>query len=141
MLYVSIWNYPGGEALDRVHGYVYPGAVVHYDTFTAMTGASLFGHQRADVVYDKTEGLTEFEGFDFVVTENERVSGEWKVMEIVRGFDGVQVVGVRSYLNQVLRWIKSALVGHITSVPVPVHIKIGPKIWILENQKRIRGNA
>ncbi|KAL1671841.1 Alg9-like mannosyltransferase family-domain-containing protein [Schizophyllum commune] len=71
----SIHNYPGGEALARLHELVYPNVPVHVhiSNYAAQTGATLFQHERAPPypewvddedlparpwTYDKTEGVT-----------------------------------------------------------------------------------
>ncbi|KAI4525912.1 hypothetical protein K525DRAFT_233909 [Schizophyllum commune Loenen D] len=69
----SIHNYPGGEALARLHELVDPKVHVHISNYAAQTGATLFQHERAPPypewvdqdalpthpwIYDKTEGLT-----------------------------------------------------------------------------------
>ncbi|KAL1667227.1 Alg9-like mannosyltransferase family-domain-containing protein [Schizophyllum commune] len=71
----SIHNYPGGEALARLHELVDPEVPVHVhiSNYAAQTGATLFQHERAPPypewvddedlparpwTYDKTEGVT-----------------------------------------------------------------------------------
>ena len=58
-LYVSMYNYPGGEAFRALHAIVPMGTqvTVHVGVEPAMTGVSRFGELRSDWVYSKEEGL------------------------------------------------------------------------------------
>ena len=68
-------NYPGGVALRALHddfGYdLGHRAAVHIDDKAATTGASRFGEELRDAgwTYDKTDGLQDFDAFDFRLAE------------------------------------------------------------------------
>ncbi|KAH3900732.1 related to Dol-P-Man:Man(7)GlcNAc(2)-PP-Dol alpha-1,6-mannosyltransferase [Saccharomycodes ludwigii] len=75
-LYISSWNYPGGEALQVFNNYILSKNVsdvsVHMDVASCMTGVSLFGELTTNnVTYDKTEDhneLTElWPNFDYFI--------------------------------------------------------------------------
>ena len=110
MLAVSRLNYPGAEALNRLHAIADndTGLVkVHMDTLTCMTGVTRFmemkppalQEQGAFWVYDKTEDERRlldplfWEGFDYALAERpERVIGKWEVISTVEGFAGVGIM-------------------------------------------------
>ncbi|KDO18106.1 hypothetical protein SPRG_16521 [Saprolegnia parasitica CBS 223.65] len=74
-------NYPGGVAFAKLHALQHVRATepvhVHIDVAAAMTGVSRFGEQYAAWTYtcyrygryNKTEDLTDFSAFDYLVTE------------------------------------------------------------------------
>ncbi len=111
MLAVSRLNYPGAEALDRLHLLASndTGVVkVHMDTLACMTGVTRFLEKPPPVlddesaafwIYDKTENEMKlldplfWEGLDYALSERpELVIGRWQIMEIVEGFAGVGIV-------------------------------------------------
>ena len=113
MLFVSRLNYPGGEALSRLHELAEgeSGVVrVHMDTLSCMTGITRFlekrpppvsadgnwEHGEALWVYDKTENQTTlldplfWEGVNYALTEEpKRVPGRWEIIATVNAFAGV----------------------------------------------------
>lgn len=118
MLAVSRLNYPGAEALNRLHALASndTGVVrVHMDTLTCMTGVTRFmekpppvlgGESAALWIYDKTEDEQKlldplfWEGFDYALSESpERVIGRWEVLEVVEGFAGVGIARPREDLE------------------------------------------
>jgi len=111
MLAVSRLNYPGAEALNRLHVLASndTGVVkVHMDTLACMTGVTRFLEKPPPVlddvsaafwIYDKTEDKKKlldplfWEGFDYVLSERpELVIGRWEIMETVEGFSGVGIL-------------------------------------------------
>jgi alpha-1,6-mannosyltransferase len=81
-LYISSWNYPGGEALRRFHLLTARGCAervrgdelpkLHVSNLAATTGASRFAQHEECVRYSKTERLANLdeEDFDFLVSEH-----------------------------------------------------------------------
>lgn len=120
MLLFSSLNYPGGDALTQLQVLARddpsPVVDVHADVLTCMTGLTLFGQnpgghsvaldlplpQSPDTpifLFDKTEsgyqlGYPRFWGrFDYVLAEDtSKVLGQWEVIGIVLGFDGIEVL-------------------------------------------------
>lgn len=122
LLAVSSLNYPGGEALDRLHAAqdaALPSnarVAVYLDNLACQTGATRFleSHRGAETIYDvldttestqrtwsydKTEDPAKrldplfWKGFDFVLVERpETVIGKWDVGFVAYGFGGVKVL-------------------------------------------------
>lgn len=111
MLAVSRLNYPGAQALNRLHALAGndTGIVkVHMDTLACMTGVTRFMERAPPVlgdaqgafwVYDKTEEEEKlldplfWKGFDYALTEQpERVIGSWHVLSTVDGYAGVAIM-------------------------------------------------
>lgn len=117
MLAVSRLNYPGADALNKLHALAVneTGVVrVHMDTLACMTGVTRFleispppvvvmgkeGEEGAAFwVYDKEEDERRlldplfWEGVDYAIAEfPERVIGRWEVVGTVEGFKGVEIV-------------------------------------------------
>ena len=111
MLAVSSLNYPGADALNRLHFLANndTGVVqVHMDTLACMTGvthfvespATVLGDQDAALwIYDKTEDEQKlldpifWERFDYALAESpERVIGQWEIWETVQGYAGLTIV-------------------------------------------------
>ena len=112
MLWVSHHNYPGGEALFRLHQMErqsdYPQLShrrIHIDNYAAQTGVSRFGHlYEGDWIYDKTENLTlanllkDLRFSHFLVENREGIgqimhesSGDVKVMREIEAFAGIKI--------------------------------------------------
>ena len=108
MVAISRLNYPGADALNRLHSLASDesGVVkVHMDTLACMTGITRFLEKEPPAlndtsgvfwIYDKTEDQQKlldpvfWEGFDYALSERpERVIGRWEVLETVNGFAGV----------------------------------------------------
>ena len=119
MLLISGLNYPGADALIRLHhlnkGHHNNGKElkVHMDTFSCMTGITRFLQQQqppsseahnASYVgpiwhYDKTENEEEllrpefWLPFDWALAEEpERVIGKWEIVDVAKGYSGIRLV-------------------------------------------------
>lgn len=111
MLAVSRLNYPGAQALNRLHWLARndTGVVkVHMDTLACMTGVTRFLERPPPVmaasgetwwIYDKEEDeerlgdVAFWEGVDYAIVERpERVLGKWEVIEVVDGFAGIGIL-------------------------------------------------
>lgn len=112
MLAVSWLNYPGAEALNRLHALAAneTGVVrVYMDTLACMTGVTRFlelpppamgkEDEAAFWVYDKEEDERRlldplfWEGVDYAIAEfPERVIGRYEVLDTVEGYAGVEIV-------------------------------------------------
>ena len=121
MLAVSSLNYPGAEALNRLHtlagtNHDLKHVHVHMDTLTCMTGVTRFlqlpivppapspraSHSNSWIQwsYDKTEEPEQlldpafWAQFDYALAERpERVIGNWEVLDTIGGFAGLEILG------------------------------------------------
>ena len=112
MLAVSSHNYPGGEAMEKLHALLPASnttkAKVHLDVLTCMTGATRFLQESPlypttathanHIIWDKTEDETTlltpafWEDVDYaLVAKKEKTIGPYEVVDVVRGFGGVKV--------------------------------------------------
>lgn len=100
LLYISSLNYPGGEALQRLHTLAWnesSSAVrVYMDNLACQTGVSRFQQLHPSWTYDKTEDedlLLDpmfWLQFDYVLAEKpELIIGSWKPVDVITGFAGV----------------------------------------------------
>lgn len=111
MLAVSRLNYPGAEALNRLHTLAQhdKGIInVHMDTLTCVSGVTRFmeipppplseleNDNSTMWVYDKTETEDKlldplfWAEFDYALAEKpEKVIGRWEVLDVVNGFVGI----------------------------------------------------
>ena len=114
ILAISHLNYPGAEALNRLHelaGQEHGVRKVHMDTLSCMTGVTRFlerppppqglpdGDKGVYWLYDKTEDEQSlldplfWESMDYALTEHpERVIGAWEGIGSVDGFAGVRLL-------------------------------------------------
>lgn len=156
MLAVSRLNYPGADALNRLHVLAAndTGVVkVHMDTLACMTGVTRFLEKPPPVlssvddaafwIYDKTEDewrLLEplfWEGFDYALAEKpERIIGRWEVLETVDGFAGVSVLRPGEEGDNVLggTWVEAWVRRYITK-GWWVGMKMEPRIRILRKER------
>ncbi len=87
-------NYPGGRAFEMLHDRLRgeEGVRVLIRNEAAMTGVTRFGEVGDGWVYGKEgyeeENHHEFDGFDFVLSGDERLGDDWKVWDRVEGFEG-----------------------------------------------------
>jgi alpha-1,6-mannosyltransferase len=79
-LYVSVHNYPAGQALNVLHRTQAPG-FVHIDTYSAMNGISRFLEEmeRSGWRYSKAENISSLQylAFDYLLIGTEHLD-EWK---------------------------------------------------------------
>lgn len=110
MLAISRLNYPGAEALNRLHTIAdgkHRTVSVHMDTLSCMTGITRFLEKPVmqDAApatiwrYDKTEDVERLLDpvfwlqFDYVLAESpERVIGKWEIEETVDAYVGLTVL-------------------------------------------------
>lgn len=129
MLAISSLNYPGAEALNRLHKLstsAKGGVRVHMDTLTCVTGVTRFLQippsnitgERTSWVYDKTEDPTEllhpdfWEKFDYALAEMpERVIGKWEIVDTVAGFAGIGLLAPGEGADMVLPWLQDLSSG------------------------------
>ena len=109
LLAISRLNYPGGEAMTRLHGMV--GNTdrtinVHADNLACQTGVTRFLESRSEEVagapkwrFDKTENDTLllhplfWDQFDYAIVERQdKCIGMWEVVDVVTALDGVRIV-------------------------------------------------
>lgn len=87
-LNTSVWNYPGGHAFWKLHQQTQEKAFVHIDVASAMTGVSRFWELKENWVYSKEENLTNFDQFDFLLSETpQNHSQQFEVIWEENGFD------------------------------------------------------
>ncbi|OQN99467.1 hypothetical protein B0A48_14445 [Cryoendolithus antarcticus] len=99
LLYVSGSNYPGGQALHRLHQLdSTPGKRVYLDNLACQTGVTKFQQIRDTWLYDKTEDPDQlltplfWQDFDYVLAEDpKRIIGNWPVKETITAFEGVSL--------------------------------------------------
>lgn len=111
MLAISRLNYPGAEALSRVHELGKGPRIVsvHMDTLSCTTGIthflekpppqSVMSNQATLWIYDKTEDPQTllspafWDRFDYALAERpEKVIGRWEIVEVVDGFAGIRIL-------------------------------------------------
>ena len=113
MLLISRLNYPGADALNRLHELAdgeRSVVKVHMDTLTCMTGVTRFlqiqptinstvARTRTTCIYDKTEDEANlldpvwWDHFDYVLAERpEKIIGSWEVVDTINGFAGLRVL-------------------------------------------------
>lgn len=102
LLYISSLNYPGGEALRRLHE-IAPSdqrlpVRVHLDNLACQTGVTRFQQIQPEWEYDKTENQTLlldpmfWQQFDYVLTESpERLIGSWQPLKEISSFAGISL--------------------------------------------------
>ncbi|TAQ89686.1 hypothetical protein B7494_g1966 [Chlorociboria aeruginascens] len=101
-LMVSVFNYPGGDALASLHSIISrtqtqsPNITIHMDVLSCMTGVTRF-QQSPLYFYDKTEireelGKPEFWAqFDYALMEEPELAiGKWEVLDTVWGYAGIE---------------------------------------------------
>ncbi|KAJ2965077.1 hypothetical protein NQZ79_g39 [Umbelopsis isabellina] len=141
MLYTSMHNYPGGEALEVLHRLESPQANVHahIDVLTAMTGASRFGERYPGWTYSKNENHTSQDdyilgGYTHLLTsEPEKFDSDlYDVVYVANGLKSVAVKPTSEYVNHLKAapsWVKNPSEWHGL---LPLTLNIGPAVSILK---------
>lgn len=127
MTHVSSLNYPGGQALAKLHEVerLVPKAHVHIDTFSAMTGVARFGEITSNMwIYNKTEGLLpgQYGNFTHLLTSQPDIHVKYgfSVIAVQTGYAGIKLPTLSSVL------------ARKTSPPF-ITIKQEPLVWIMRN--------
>ena len=138
--HVSIYNYPGGEALRILHTQMQEAQVVHIDTLAAMTGVSLFqsihlarpAHSlvpsQAPVwVYDKREHVLDDCTWTLAISERACHAPYAPVGEPISGYDGLRLR--RTYVQDLLHAARGGTWPTISEL-FPLEIRFTPRLWI-----------
>jgi alpha-1,6-mannosyltransferase len=154
----SMYNYPGGDALRRIHrSHIKKvsqqeqtcsndGTLnIHIDAAAAMTGVTRFGqiqprNKKLRIVYSKKEDLeptkAAYRDFDWLITGDPHASykSDFSIVEEVFGFHRLELT-IRSALAN----LKGMFVGTVCPIRIdtlaPVAIIKEPKLWIMQNKK------
>lgn len=166
LLYISSLNYPGGEALHRLHKLTEverdTRITVYLDNLACQTGVTLFQQIRPLWRYDKTENETTlhdvafWQQFDYVLAEHpERVIGNWKPIDTVTGYAGLslrpgeddEVLPLSHSNGAGLRRLKDAYATislfarqRLTKGYWPA-VRTEPKIYVLKREKLVMAHA
>ncbi|KAI8902800.1 Alg9-like mannosyltransferase family-domain-containing protein [Globomyces pollinis-pini] len=142
MLYISHFNYPGGNALQMFHTLDLGThqCTVHIDSYTAMTGASRFGERNdGRCTYSKHEGHNDSNdyiraGYMWLLTSNREAhnSTHWIELVNVKGYDGISLKNPKDWLKDLLWNLQSLNFGKVS---LPYHIKLTPKVSILKRRE------
>jgi alpha-1,6-mannosyltransferase len=153
LLYISSFNYPGGEALQRLHKLDNtPGKRIHLDNMACQNGVTRFLQTEPTWVYDKTENQDKllspvfWQNFDYVLAEDpKRVIGSWQIRDTVQGYAGVSIQpeedeltptstsAVPLALQRTYYSVANLARNRITGGRWPV-IRLQPRIYILERE-------
>ncbi|KAI8341583.1 Alg9-like mannosyltransferase family-domain-containing protein [Blakeslea trispora] len=127
---ISRLNYPGGDALVRLHALESPQSYVsvHMDPETCMTGASLYGQLRSHWTYSKNEShLTEEDFIEarythLITAHPEQVDSErFRLLDTIVGLDKVKLKSLKEY--------KQSITDHDW---MPLQFELAPKLYILK---------
>ncbi|WPH02616.1 Hypothetical protein R9X50_00548100 [Acrodontium crateriforme] len=161
ILYISSLNYPGGEALARLHALAdaKTNLNIYMDNLACQTGVSRFQQLHPSWIYDKTENETKlldpmfWQQFDYVLSEHpETVVGSWQPIEIVSAYAGITLrpedevdvlplpYGLSSPLSIKLRDMYNSVAltarERFTKGCWPA-VKMSPRIYILKKEDPI----
>ncbi|KAI8350881.1 Alg9-like mannosyltransferase family-domain-containing protein [Choanephora cucurbitarum] len=127
---ISRLNYPGGDALARLHALEtnQPYVSVHMDPETCMTGASLYGQLYPHWKYSKNEShLTEQDFIEarythLITAHPERVDSErFELMDTIYGLDKVKLKSLKEYKHSITHYDV-----------IPIRFELAPKLYILK---------
>ncbi|CAO3669304.1 unnamed protein product [Umbelopsis ramanniana] len=141
MLYTSMYNYPGGQALETLHHLESPEAnvYVHMDGMTAMTGASRFGERYPLWRYSKKEDHENSDqyilaGYTHLITsEPEKYDSE--MYDVIYSADGIKSVSIkpfRPYIEALVKNPQQLLDFSEWQNLLPVRVNVGPVVHILK---------
>lgn len=133
LVYISSLNYPGGQALSKLHTLEDASATVsvHMDVLTAMTGASRFGERNPHWSYHKNESHATSDdfieaGYTHLITRLDPARyPEFEIMDETQGLDSVRLRHPRTYLD-LLR--KETSLVHL----IPIEIRTTTKLYTLK---------
>ncbi|KAI0463235.1 hypothetical protein LJB42_003256 [Komagataella kurtzmanii] len=164
-LFISSYNYPGGEALQHLNEKLLlrdqnslPDDIkVHMDVPACMTGVTLFGYldnsklNNLRIVYDKTEDEsldTIWDSFNYVISEIDLDSstapkweGDWLKIDVVQGYNGINKQSIKNtifnygILKRMIRDATKLDVGFIRTV-FRSFIKFDDKLFIYERSSQ-----
>lgn len=149
--WISMSNYPGGEALVRFHRHIgnwsqsqSQGQVVHIEPLAAMTGVSLFQSTHLARphgsfvpsalpawIYDKNEHVSDDCAWTYTLSEH-ACDGLIYVQEgePVYAYNGLKIQGPRAYAMQLSHiLVGKVAVQNIKSV-LPFDLMYTPQLWI-----------
>lgn len=141
MVYTSMYNYPGGHALEALHELESPQANVHVhmDVLTAMTGASRFGERYPVWKYSKKEDLKNADdyilaGYTHLVTSEpeKHDSTLYEVIHTVDGLKSVSLKPIPEYIHSLKNDPQRFLNLSEWQQLLPVSVNVGPAVYILK---------
>lgn len=137
MLSISMQNYPGGEALARLH-LLEPSTqplYVHLDVPTAMTGASRFGelyrpiwHYSKDESHTSADDFIEAEYTHLITSNPDMHNDHFVVVDEIRGLDSVRLKTPKTYIQDLRQFISNR---HLDAI-LPLDINTAPKLYIMK---------
>jgi len=96
-LYISHYNYPGGEAFRSLHSIEDSSSnlYVHIDVRSAMTGVSRFGELNKNWRYSKRENINynDLLSYTHLLTENKTLAdkGDFYILKEIYGYQGIKL--------------------------------------------------
>ncbi|PVU96920.1 hypothetical protein BB559_002202 [Furculomyces boomerangus] len=99
LTFISILNYPGGEAFALFHKLE---RKANDDVYSSMTGVTRFGELRDDWSYSKEENLlpTDYTKFTHLLTHNSTAHADhFDVIGVVDGYDGILLSNIKELFN------------------------------------------
>jgi len=98
-LYISHYNYPGGEAFTTLHKIEdkTSNVSVHIDVKSAMTGVSRFGERNKNWRYSKEENINNYNlllSYTHLLTENKSIidKGDFYILREVYGYKKMKIM-------------------------------------------------
>lgn len=134
-VYISSWNYPGGQVLGKLVELVDQDtlASIHVCNLAAMTGFTKFTEDSSPKgwKFDKNEHVSNYKDhYSHLISESASVDG-FQLLEHIDAFDAVEYYNVEDLLKEA-RFLRLRL---------PFHMKLAPKLFILKNTEATRSFA